>query len=228
MKRKNATTWTTFTSTQKDRFAFKPKVAGHLAVRVIATGNGVHAVSDTESLEVQFPSFKEITANRKVQAFTLAGWNDALSAAEPTSVQEVGFWISFDSCTGTYGHTGDKFGPRGDPRNPNNIAEVGIAPKPPDDPPDPPVTGCSTYIVASFHTHPPALYLPKGRVDDVGPSDDDKTANTRYGVAGLVYDYKADPNCHSQSGAPCVPAGYKLGKPAEIYPSGPNRRQTPP
>ena len=32
MKRKNATTWTTYTSTRKDRLGFRPRVAGQLAV----------------------------------------------------------------------------------------------------------------------------------------------------------------------------------------------------
>jgi hypothetical protein len=228
IKRANAANWTTYASTQKDMLEVKAKVAGHLDVRVIATGNGVNAVSDKESLVVQFPNFKEIAANGGVKGFTLAGWNDALSAADPTSVQEVGFWIYLDSCTGKYGHTGDKFGPRGDPRNPDDTPEVSIAPKPPDDPPDPKVTDCSTYIVASFHTHTARLYAVKGRVYPVGPSKEDDTVNANYGVPGLVYDYTADPTCHSPSGAPCVRAGYKLGEHAENYPSGPNRRETPP
>jgi hypothetical protein len=49
-------------STHEGRLAFKPRVAGSLAVRVIATGNGVDEVSDSERLVVQFPTFAEIVA----------------------------------------------------------------------------------------------------------------------------------------------------------------------
>jgi hypothetical protein len=228
IKRANSTTWTTYASTQKDRLEFNAKVAGHIAVRVIATGDGVHAVSDTEQLVVQFPSFDDIVANKRVRQFARVGWEEALSAATRTSVREVGFWIELDSCNGEYGYTERVLGPPGDPRNPNDIPEVDISPKPRDYPPDPPVTGCSTYIVASFHTHTPALYMPTGYVRGVGPSAADNSLNTAYGVAGLVYDYEPDPTCHTREGEGCVRAGYKLGEPAEIYPSGPDRRETPP
>jgi hypothetical protein len=227
IKRANAANWTTYTSTQKDRLEFKAKVAGHLDVRVIATGNGVNAVSDKESLVVQFPSFGDIVADRRVAVFTLAGWEDALSAADPTTVREVGFWINYDSCTGTYGHTGEKFGPPGNPQSLNSVPEVRLGPKPPDAPPDPSVTDCSTYIVASFHTHTPMFYSPKDHIRGVGPSDTDDKSNSASGVPGLVYDYKADPTCHGSDG-PCIRGGWKLGEPAEPYPSGPNRRETPP
>ena len=224
MKRADASTWTRFTSTTKPTFAFRAEVAGQFDVRVIATVDGEQIISNPQKLVVQFPSFAEIVADKAVRTATRAAWNKMISLVTTTTVQEVGFWIYIDSCTGNYGYTPPDY-IVGKPLPPTST-DVGVylgRNRPPDDLADPSVTGCTTYFVASFHTHTAETYAPTDKGRPVGPTKEDNAlADNVYKVPGLVYDYQAEPGCakDTKSHRPCISGGYPETGKATIYRAG--------
>jgi hypothetical protein len=221
IKRPDAPRWTTFASTHGNRLKFDAQVAGNLLVRVIASGPGVDEVSSPEKLVVQFPSAAEILADRTIAQATTAAWATMIGLVTKTTVQEVGFWIYIDSCTGKYGYTPPDF-KKGDPAPPT-VTDIGInlGNRPRDKPADPPVTRCATYYIASFHTHTAETYAPTNKARPVGPSDTDNTLAKQLMVPGLVYDYKPEPGCAAQISPPkpCISGGWPEGKPAIIEPT---------
>lgn len=217
IRRKGAAAWSQLGVGSSATFHYIARVAGHLQLRVSATVNGLPVTSAPVDLEVQFPSFAEITADASVIAFTDASWQSTLAATTPTTRREEGFWIQLDTSTGTYKHTAKILGPV---VGPTQTGSVVLGPRSADIPTTPAPTATATYTVASFHTHTPTTFRTVGR--PVGPSAADQAADTHDDVAGVVYDYDASP-----PGSGAIPAGLPLASPAHRYASGPSRRSTP-
>jgi hypothetical protein len=224
IKRADASRWTTFASLHGNRLKFDARVAGKFLVRVVAESPGVAGdieVSDPKSLLVQFPDADEIKADSSVKSATDAAWREMQSLVTKTTVQEVGFWIKLDSCTGRYGFTPQP-PKRGKPFAPTAKGiGVDLGPRPPDDPPSPPVTGCAMYYVASFHTHTAETFAPKTDLRVVGPSDADNTValDPQVLAPGLVYDYVPEKGCAAfqQEKKPCISGGWPKNDRAIIY-----------
>lgn len=230
MKRSHSSRWTTLRTTTTKTFEHTLKLAGHFKWRVILynfRAIGFRTVpiqyGPAEPLEVRFPTQDQIINNQTVRSFTLDAWLLTLDYATQQSRREVGYWIKLNTCTGSYGHTTRIEGPTRGPYEPD--AEVILGPRPADTPSPPPeVKGCATYTVASFHTHPPTTYQkPLGDTRPVGPSPADQSLDRRDKVAGIVFDYIADP-----PGTRRIPYGHPKHKPAFLYRSGLVRRPTPP
>ena len=179
-------------------------------------------VTPTITREVKFPTWAEIVSSQSVDAFADAAWARTLSLANPQTRQEIGFWITLDTCTATYGHTAPILGP---PVASPDTGQVNIGRRPADIPASPPpAKGCATYAVASFHTHTPTTYrVPVTSSRRVGPSQHDENADRHDKVPGVVYDYYEAP----PQGSGRIPFGYPLNAQAKRYQSGLLRRPTP-
>jgi hypothetical protein len=159
-----------------------------------------------------FPSYDMIVADANVQARTNAAWGNTLAAATPAGRREEGFWIRLNTQTGRYEFTPTVLGPVVGPMAGGSVV---LGARPADLAPGTPT---AVYTVASFHTHTPTAFRPVGR--PVGPSGADHTADTSDDVVGVVYDYR-----EIAPGAGTIPAGHPLASPADLYHSGPDRRQ---
>jgi hypothetical protein len=236
LRRSNQSQWTTLGRTPQPSFPFTVRLAGHFKMRAIAhgatSGGPPRTVYTRERpLEVTFPTRDQILTDQDVNSFTQDAWARTLRLATPESRREVGFWISLDTCSiprghQRYAHTRTILGPPVGPDDENNSVRLG--PRPADDPRNPPaVIGCATYMVASFHTHPPTTYQrgagpnpADGR--GVGPSPEDERVDREDMVPGVVFDYIANP-----PGSESIPFGYPKESPAQRYRSGFVRRPTP-
>ena len=225
IKRASAATWIELANGRSDTYHFVARVAGHLDVRVIETTDGSSRTSAPQSLEVQFPAWDEIASDETVNAAAVGAWDETIAATNPkTGVQEQGFWIRLDTCTGSYSHTVPIKGTRRIPMPPPaSQPDVMLGPPPADTPADPQLLGCATYTVASFHTHTSTAYWPFSK--GVGPSPEDNQLASKQGIPGLVYDYLPHPADRSPAE---IPGDYLLDGPAKIYRDGPSRRVTPP
>ena len=229
MKPSSESRWTDLGTTAHPTYKITYRLAGNFKLRVWfngASAGGVprRLVSPVRPVEVRFPSWDDIVANKDVAHFTRNAWARTLDlatgpppASTPNWRQEVGFWISLRTCSGTYGHTTMREGPR---TGPNDRAKINIGPRPADttNRPDP-VKGCYTYMVASFHTHTPTTFLSRGR--GVGPSKEDQDFNNRWKVPGVVYDYIASP-----PGSKNIPPRHPKNSKAKPYHAGLFRRPT--
>jgi hypothetical protein len=159
-----------------------------------------------------FPSYREITRNSDVRARASAAWASTLAAATPASRREEGFWIRFNKGTDKYEFTPTIVGPVVGPLAGGSVV---LGARPADVAPG---TSAAIYTVGSFHTHTPTAFRPVGRA--VGPSGADQAADTSDDVVGVVYDYVESPAASGN-----IPAAHPLASPAQLYPSGPDRRQ---
>jgi hypothetical protein len=225
MKRSHEPQWTDQGTTTLPVFFYTFRLAGNFKVRVIArvARPPFRLVSGAKPLEVRFPTRDQISNNPTVQSIAQDAWALTLTYANPLSRREVGFWISLNTCSGMYGHTtppilGREVGPR-------DNASVNLGSPPADNPKNPRLVDlCSTYIVASFHTHTPTTYRePIGGSRLVGPSRKDKTNANNRRMPGFVFDYAANP-----PGQKRIPFGYRKDEAAFLYRYGPVRRPTPP
>lgn len=218
--------WTTLGITRTPTFPFTFRLAGNFRVRTIAHGAtaGGHPrnlVSAVKPLEVKFPTWDNIVADRAVQSFTQDTWEQTLRLATPQSRQEVGFWITLNTCSRNYFRTSIRVGL---PAGPDNDASLRLGQRPADVPRNPPaVEGCATYTVASFHMHTPTEFrTPVGATRPIGASETDDTFDRNQMVPGVVFDYIESP-----LGSKTIPFGYPKGNPARRYRSGLPRRPTP-
>jgi hypothetical protein len=218
LKRAQSNDWHVLADSASATFPFVGAIAGHFDVRVVATVAGQEVTSPSQRVVVQFPSERDIYSDARVRRFLNAAWQATLRLANRATRREEGFWIRLDTCTRRYLHTRTLLGPAVGPRQTGSV-EIGS--RPADSPANPPLDGCATYTVASFHTHTPTAYRPFGR--GIGPSPADNREDRHDDVTGLVYDYLASPQ-----GSGEIPAHYPLDRPAGIYQSGPDRRNTPP
>lgn len=213
--------WDVLGSSSKPTWSLTARSAGHFQVRVIALSTAKKLISPPVALEVEFPIWSEIAAEKTVKRFTDASWAETLRLTTPTTRRELGYWIWLDTCGRVrYGHTPTELGR---PTGVDDAASLGLSRRPRDQPENPPGTGCGKYFVANFHTHTPTTHLHKpGFGRDVGPSTNDERFANRDEVPGFVYDYRA-----SRPGSGSIPLGYPLGKPARMYVFGYLRRPTP-
>jgi hypothetical protein len=226
MKRVHQAHWTTLGTTATRPFHWTFRLAGHFQYRTIvhgATAGGTPRtiVTRARRLEVRFPTWDQIVGDPDVQSFTLDTWGQTLNLATPQSRQEIGFWITLDTCSRNYFRTSIRVGR---PAGPDDDASLRLGPRPPDRPAEPPaVVGCATYTVASFHTHTPTTYrTPPEARRIVGPSATDDSFDIRHEVPGVVFDYIENP-----AGTGSIPFGYPKEGPARRYRSGLARRPTP-
>ena len=222
--------WTTLDTTLLPVLVWRWRSAGYFENRVVvvsAVGAEIAPPITDPHLEVDFPTGSAIAADFQVRKLAARAWLMELSVSNEQKVREVGFWITLDTCP----FPGD-FAQNPIPAKQGNpVASNGsqgaptieLRPKPPDSSENPPVDGCATYVVASFHTHTPRTWLlPKGRPAPVGPSQQDVDADNSVKIPGLVYDY-------SPVSGNAVPAGNPADSPAQLYVDtrGPERRETP-
>jgi hypothetical protein len=189
--------------------------------------------SNTVKLEVQFPKVEDFKDHKDLMQDFNAMWNNTQIDAKTNQPmwREWGCFVTLNTAgNGTYGIV---------PVNPGNwsnsiygIASISMSPCPGDNPKDYPPEfgvpvsaiayqnppGSATYVVATFHTHPPSTYrTPKGvPITDLGSSSPDDTNAHFYQLPGIVFDYIA----------PLV-FGHPLNAPAKRYPYGPPSRKTP-
>ncbi len=219
-------TWCTL-SNNKVENAWQTKIAGTFKLRGIVTVCGIEHFSAEKDLEVQFPSYAEITSDAAVVTATANEWQNTLTDCTqiPNRRRERGFWIRLNTSTNTY-----EFTPTvtGDWSGPGGPVSIPLPPRPADSPAYPsPCDHGATYSVASFHTHTPTVFrvaaTPPGSTRDVGPSDPDRRIDNKDDVPGVVYDYVESPG-----GSGSIPMGHPENSPAQLYHSmGRNRRSTP-
>jgi len=225
IKPSSGASWTILATGRRSSAQFVPRIAGYFDVRVSVTANGNVEASTPEPLAVTFPDAAQIVGNPQVQQLMDAAWQQTLAAMLPNgTVQEFGFWIVLDTCTGDYRQTPNPSGagpaviptPKVDPS-----IELGGRPLDArifhDGQPS-----CARYVVAQFHTHPGTLYSKYAR-EPLGPSEEDVKSVNAAQVPGLVYDYVPAPGIPNG-----IPAHYPKDAPTRIYTFGKyERRPTP-
>jgi hypothetical protein len=227
MKRTDQSKWTQLGETPVPEFHYTVRAAGHFKWRAIARnavppgGRPRTLTTPAYPLEVRFPTWAEISRDEAVKSLRDGLWSRTLNFANERRKQEYGSWITLDTCSGRYGRTATI---EGLVVKPNEVGGIDLGPRPPDTPSPDPVKGCSTYTVASFHTHTPATHWTREEWKGVGPSPNDKENATRRKTPGGVYDYIEKP---PGSGSESIPPGHPKGSPAQFYLSGPPQRPTP-
>lgn len=227
LRRANTTTWYQL-STSQQLTGYVHRVAGTFFVRGRVSNNGVMLDSPEVEVYVQFPTYDDIVAHAAVISATDAAWANTRAATSPNvpaTLREEGFWIRLNTTNGTYEFTATVTGDVVDAED--ELASIDIDPeeignRPSDSDQSPsPVSAGVTYTVACFHTHCPTFHW----VDyqrDAGPSgqNGDDGWHALQNVAGIVYDYTADP----------VPPGHPINSAGQRYPSpnGPTSRRTTP
>jgi hypothetical protein len=224
IKRSSDATWTLLASRASATYQFVARIPGHFQVRAIATVNGKAETSAPQDLEVQFPSWDTVASDEAVIKDMIAAWEQTIADTNAkTGVQELGFWIRLDTCTGNYSATRTIQGTRRVPMPPPSLPpDVDLGSPPATTPANPRLLGCASYTVAGFHTHTGTEYWKFGK--KVGPSINDERLALRQGVPGLIYDYLPYPG---DSDPPTIPGGYPLEGKAKVYHDGPSRRETP-
>jgi hypothetical protein len=222
IRRASSTNWYTLTNGTISAYTSVVAVAGTFKVRVTISVTNAKATSLEKDFVAQFPSYTEITANTAVVDRLNQAWSNTLAATTSTGRREEGFWIQVNTLTQRYEFAATDTGPT---VGPTNGAYVIPRAKPADNPVTPTPFDRPTYTVAYFHTHTPTTYRPRGR-SLVGPSrppqfPNDEDSHFRGDAVGIVYDYVATVG----SG---IPASHPLNSAAQLYPSGPQRRNTPP
>ena len=190
--------------------------------------------SDTEELEVQFPSYQEIVEEGPTEVFERK-WDDTLAAATPEIWREYGGWILYNSVTLEYSvdpREGDEVEP---PHEVPRIDEVEGEKRPETVPAESllnPASNGAIYAVGFFHTHPPLTHIASYFSRLVGESggDSDFHNDPEIQVPGVIYDYEATHNAMAQLDPPPlvrIIGGHELDADKKPYPTGPDRRPTP-
>ena len=182
---------------------------GALAGAIIG---GVAGGGGSPAAAVTFPSYSEIIADSGVQSRISAAWTSTEAAANATTRREEGFWVRKNMGTNALECTATVLGPSVGPAE-TGSTNFGAMPSDTN-------SGSATaiYIVGLFHTHTPTAFRTAGR--GVGPSTADDTVHARIDRVGIIKDYVESP-----AGSGSIPAGHPIGSPAQLYHSGPDRRQ---
>lgn len=207
-KRSTDATWTKLVSRSRKVYTLKPKIAGHLMLRVVAVVNNYPIASDPKPLEVRFPAWGKIFRNPTVRGFAARAWKATLATATPKSRGERCFWIRLKTRNGRYLKTRTIV----TKMQPNQTGYCSLPAPPPDQPPNPPVTAKPVYTVAWFHTHTPTTFLTWGR--QVGPSQADIIVSNFHKMPGTAYDYIGK---MGSGGNSHIPKKWPLGKPARLW-----------
>ena len=221
IRRPREVAWHRLARGTDDTHRFMARIPGHYLVRVTVSSKGRREVSPPQKLEVRFPAYSAIVVDPDVRRFANAAWQRTLRATTASGVREEGFWILFDTCKGRYLQTtpieGTVFVPAPPPAEQPGVR---LGPRPADTTGAFP-SGCATYTVAQFHTHPGTAFSRYAK--GVGPSPEDDSIAVRRDVPGIVYDYIESP-----PGSGEIPDHYPLASPARLYHAGQDRRSTPP
>jgi hypothetical protein len=215
------------------------RLAGNFQVRAVVTYASipfgiVQVVSPVKDINVDFPTYATIIANKDVVTATDAAWaatkkfasdNSGAKADDGTypdsKRRELSFYILLDtSGDGTYKFSATKTGPTVGP-------EEGAGIDPGATPADVPSAdkASAIYTVALFHTHTPTTYrIDATAVRPIGPSGADNTFITNAGLVGVVYDYVGTVKSDGSATNNAIPFGYNLNGAATLYATGLNLR----
>jgi hypothetical protein len=198
------------------------RVAGNFKLRAKAMIDGKEHLTEERDLTVKFPTFDQITSDPTVNTAMASEWQATLDDYK-TLLQSIngvlvndwvrrerGFWVLLNTGgDGTYSCANYTQGGFAHPLYPSLSIDLGTRPPANLSAVSPAAQG-AMYTVASFHTHPPEHPDSQGRPS--GPSDygngkGDKPQDERDNVAGIVYDYTANP----------VPRGHPKNSLAKAY-----------
>jgi hypothetical protein len=184
----------------------------------------------TASVLAYFPgAWPEVALDPGVKAKEDEVWHQTLqfTRENPGWVREEGFYIFLNTLSGRY-----EFGPviKGHPHRPTDRhvdLDLELHPQPADQ-------DGELYVVAFFHTHPPARDLPPHHVRPIGPSltGGDQDWAKEHQLPGLLYEYAPNRIRFVREGGVFkvemdVKAGTPLNAPAGILTFGPPQRPTP-
>ena len=173
------------------------RIAGIFKLRLKTRINEADHTTPEKDMTVNFPTYAQIIADSTVKSKMNSEWQATLNdyTNVPNQRRERGFWISLNTAgNGSYscGNSiqGAWVGPAAGAnitlgaRPQSNLSAVA------------PNAASGVYTVASFHTHTPTTYrsaatMGPGRGN--GPSGGDLNADASDNVAGVVYDYTANP-----------------------------------
>ena len=173
------------------------RIAGIFKLRLKTRINEADHTTPEKDMTVNFPTYAQIIADSTVKSKMNSEWQATLNDCTnvPNQRRERGFWISLNTVgNGSYscGNSiqGAWVGPAAGAnitlgaRPQSNLSAVA------------PNAASGVYTVASFHTHTPTTYrsaatMGPGRGN--GPSGGDLNADASDNVAGVVYDYTANP-----------------------------------
>ncbi|MDR0779358.1 MAG: hypothetical protein LBF16_01515 [Pseudomonadales bacterium] len=219
IKRTSSSSYDTLYSGPSPSYSSYAKVAGNFNLRGSVTVNGSTYTAAIKTLAVNFLSFSQIVADPQniIEANNM--WNLMISLLTPTTRQEVGAWVKFNTATRSYEYSSVVYGlPTSNSGSPPPTASIDLlSTKPSDTPALPLVLSSPTYVVASFHTHTAGTYFAPGYCVAPVPSPADISVNTIADVTGVVYVWDA-PHCN----------GGSLSAPHSLKQAGPFRRATPP
>ena len=178
-----------------------PKLAGYFFFVATATVRGIvfsslePGVAGCPKVEVQFPDAKTVAKARNIGRLISNAWAKTLASAKPDgTVKEFGFVIRLNTANGTYFIDPAGFAEEAGKYKPPNEKRPQVSL--PDRTPDELNGDSGIYTVATFHTHPPTVFMAlasKGR--GVGPStgnpfkQDDAGEIAYIRTPGIVYDY---------------------------------------
>jgi hypothetical protein len=222
VQRVGQTTWYEFDHGGEPEYTEPARVAGKFAVRVKGSiGDSEHETEPTEEIEVRFPAYADIIGDSGASSKFNQLWTTTKNDATDGQRREHGTWVLLNTDSEDYEF--DDWPPGGWTAN-DAWASITPSPKPDDDPLDPTPLDKPTYLVAAFHTHPPATYQTDssgnqaGLVQVVGPSTQDDIYHNHHKLPGIVYDYTATGT--DGLGRPAIPYGHPKNSGAELYPSG--------
>lgn len=199
--------------------AVKP---GKFKVVALLIYKGTSIISETKEIEVQYPSYNDITSNATVKAAMEKTWEETKKAASATGRKEKGFWIYLNTSTGQYVCEDIDDGPLVTGCEGTN-GEISMPPPKSYRPSYSPVEG-GYYAVATFHTHTPLTYC-TGERFPVGPSSTDIKWGNGNHMPGIVYDYIGKVQVGYDNVG--IFGGHDINAPARLYPFGPERAHTP-
>ncbi|MDD4181512.1 MAG: hypothetical protein PHE87_07780, partial [Victivallaceae bacterium] len=177
----------------KELTPWQAKIAGKFKLRGrVVSPQNKNFYSSEKNMLVEFPTSGQISADPTVISETDAEWATTLTDCTLVPLhrrRERGFWISLNTSTNSYSCGPSSTGDFVYGRTPEVRINLGPRPGVTLSSPAPNASG-AIYGVASFHTHTPTTYC---LWRPTGPSPQDHITNNNYNVAGLVYDYDANP-----------------------------------
>ncbi|MFP4674066.1 MAG: hypothetical protein ACLFO5_05700 [Opitutales bacterium] len=225
IKFKNESQWFTLNMSSEDSFDWVSRVAGEFDLRANVKKQGGIAYTldeeDERQVVVEFPDWVAISDASEVDSKFQTLWQTTKNDATDGARREHGAWVLLNTDSGEYGF--DDW-PPGEWADNDEFAAITPSSKPDDDPVDPNPLDEPTYLVAAFHTHPPATYQTDsdgnqaGLWQAIGPSPADDNFHNTNKLPGIVYDYTAtgtDP-----LGRPAIPFGHPKNSDAQLFHSG--------